>query len=386
MPRIHRHLAETCIQTLEEILRGGAAADRAVGRALGAHPKWGARDRAFFADTIYEVVRWQRRLAHQAGADDLWSLAGMHWQLRGLDHPDWATWPDRSPAPLDDAPRAVRESIPDELDALAAAALGPQWDTELTALNQPAPVFLRINPQRTTLDAVTRELAEHGIEVSPLHGAPLALQVTNGRGVPPRLTQSGRFEIQDAGSQQIAPFLQVEPGHTVLDLCAGAGGKTLHLAALTQGRGELHAFDTAPAKLNTLRLRADRAGIRVRTYDASPEILSRFHGEADRVLVDSPCTGSGTFRRHPDLKYRITAASLADTLALQRLLLTRAAKLLRPGGKLTYATCSIFPAENEDQAAWFSAQHPAYELEDQRRLSCAATGWDAFHMARWRKE
>jgi 16S rRNA (cytosine967-C5)-methyltransferase len=377
--------------TLESLFSGATASDRAVGAALGAHPKWGARDRAFFADTVYETVRWRRRLEYLSGRKEVRSLAAMHWTLRGYTRPDWADWPDISAEELEErkaslttAPRAVRESVSDELDAMGLAALGPGWDRELTALNEQAPVFLRINPLVTTLEKTIRALAEAGVTARPVTGAPMALQVEQGR-VSPKLAQAGQFEIQDAGSQQVAPFLQVEPGQIVLDLCAGAGGKTLHLAALMQNRGELHAFDTAPGKLTTLRLRADRTGIRVRTHPAEPEVISRFHTEAHRVLVDAPCTGTGTLRRHPDIKYRVTAASLAETAALQRLILTRAARAVRPGGKLVYATCSLLPAENEEQSAWFTAAHPDFRFEEESRISPAATGWDGFYMARWRR-
>jgi len=385
--KIHRHLAAACVQTLEEILHAGAAADRAVGAALGAHRQWGSRDRAFFADTVYEVVRWRRRLEHLAESGELWALAGGHWMRRGLPRPEWASWPGISlevlaerEASLAHAPRAVRESVSDELDALGA--VDSWWDAELAALNQAAPVFLRINPQHVTLAAAVRELAAEGIAAAEVPGAPLALRVD--RAVPPRLLQSGHFEIQDAGSQQVAPFVRAEPGHLVLDVCAGAGGKTLHLAALTP-RCELHAFDTVPGKLSTLRRRAARAGVRVPTHEAAPEVFSRFHAEAHRVLVDAPCTGTGTLRRHPELKYRITAATLAETVARQREILTRSARLVRPGGRLVYATCSLLSAENEQQAAWFSAEHGDFVFEEERRLSCAATGWDGFYMARWQR-
>ncbi len=383
--KIHRHLAEACVQTLEEILRGGAAADRAVSAALGAHRQWGSRDRAFFADTVYEVVRWRRRLEHLAESNDYWALAGVHWMRRGLPRPDWASWPDIPPEmlaareqSLTTAPRAVRESVSDELDALGAAE--PGWDAELAALNQAAPVFLRINPQCASLPGVISELAAAGISAVEVPGAPLALRVD--RALPSHLAQSGKFEIQDAGSQQIAPFVRPENGHIVLDVCAGAGGKTLHLAALAPGC-ELHAFDTVPGKLSTLRRRAARAGVRVPTHEAAPEVFSRFHAEAHRVLVDAPCSGTGTLRRHPELKYRITAASLAETVALQREILTRSARLVRPGGSLVYATCSMLSVENETQRAWFTAQHPDFSFEEERRISCAATGWDGFYMARW---
>jgi len=390
--KVHRPLAEACVQLLEEIFAGNAMSDRVVGRALGVHPKWGSRDRSFVADTVYEVVRWHRRLAWLAGGDDPWSLAGIQWSLRGFPRPDWASWPDISPELRDQrlqslamAPRAVRESVSDKLDDLGENQLGAQWDTELSAMNRQAEIFLRVNPLRASLAAVTEELAEQGIVISPVEGAPLALRTVSARGIPAKLRLSGRFEIQDAGSQQVAPFLQVEPGHMVVDACAGAGGKTLHLAALMAGCGELHALDVHPEKLETLNSRAARAGARVQTAVVSPAILAKLESRADRVLVDAPCSGTGTLRRQPDLKYRVTSDTLARIRVLQRELLTQFARLVRPGGKLLYATCSVMPCENEDQAKWFSSQHSDFVFEEERRISPAATGWDGFYMARWRR-
>ena len=390
--KVHRPLAEACVQLLEEIFAGNTMADRAVGRALGAHPNWGARDRAFVAATVYEVVRWRRRLAWLAGANDWPALAGMHWALRGFPRPGWAAWPDISPElreqrmqSLADGPRAVRESLSDELDGLGENQLGAQWDTELAAMNRQAEIFLRVNPLRSSLAAVIAELAEQGIATSPVEGASLALRTAGARGIPAKLRLGGKFEIQDAGSQQVAPFLQVEPGQMVVDACAGAGGKTLHLAALMSGRGELHALDVHPEKLEVLNSRAARAGVSVQTAVVSPAILEKLDSRADRVLVDAPCSGTGTLRRQPDLKYRITSGLLMETMALQHELLAQFACLVRPGGKLVYATCSILPSENEKQAEWFSAQHSDFAFEEERRISPAATGWDGFYMVRWRR-
>lgn len=218
-----------------------------------------------------------------------------------------------------------------------------------------------------------------------MEGAPLALRVEEGKTLPARLKESGRFEIQDAGSQQVAPFLQAEPGHRVVDACAGAGGKTLHLAALMNGKGELRALDVDGRKLAALKSRAAAAGVKVWTAQASPDVAAPLSGWADRVLIDAPCSGSGTLRRQPDLKYRITAESIDQTRALQRELLREYSPLVRPGGKLVYATCSVFPGENEAQAAWFSAQAADFIMEDERRISPAETGWDGFYMARWRR-
>lgn len=389
--RIHRILAEASVQTLEAVLRGGAVADRAVARALGAHPKWGARDRAFVAETVYEVVRWQRRLAFLACSGESAVLAGLHWQMRGFERPEWAEWPVVSSenlaarqAQLEHEPRAVRESVSDDLDALGMAGLGAAWEEELRALNTPAPVFLRTNPLRTSVEKVIDELAAEGLTAVPVAGVPLALRLECP--LPPRLRQTGRYEIQDAASQQVAAFCQVKPGDLIVDACAGHGGKSLHLAALQGGQGELWALDIQEARLKVLRERAARAGVkRLRTAVIEARILESLRGRADCVLVDAPCSGSGTLRRQADLKYRITAESVAEKAALQRELLARFAPLVKPGGALVYATCSIFPEENEAQKAWFSAANVEFRLEEERRISPAATGWDGFYMARWRR-
>lgn len=394
--KIHKMLADACVETLTAVFTGGMVADRAVSRILAAHPKWGSRDRSFVASTVYETVRWRRRLEalSESAESDWWSLCGWLWQSQGFARPDWATWPDfpddlrnAREASLSNLPHAVRASLSDEFDALATAELGAdRWEKELTALNQPAPVFLRVNPLRAKLPAVAQELLELGIETVIVPGAPDALQVTNGRAVPAKLRESGRFEIQDAGSQQIAPFLQPEPGQTIIDTCAGAGGKTLHLAALTSGQGRLHATDVAEAKLTTLRTRAARAGVKVQTSLISPQLLTKLAGSADRVLIDAPCSGTGTLRRQADLKYRITAATLTEIRRIQRQVLAQYSQLVRPGGLLVYATCSILPSENQEQATWFSQNFPDFEFQTDRAISPAETDWDGFYMARWARK
>lgn len=389
--RIHRLLAEACVQTLAAIFENGMVADRAVGRTLGAHPKWGARDRAFVAGTVYEAVRWRRRLEALTGSADWWAICGWLWQGQDFDRPDWALWPEFSDEgiaarelSLTNSSRAVRASLSDEFDELASAELGSErWETELAALNQSAPIFLRVNPQRTTLASVAKDLLAQGIETATVPGAALALRVTNGRSIPVKLRESGHFEIQDAGSQQVAPFLKVEAGQCVIDTCAGAGGKTLHLAALMSGQGRLQAMDVSEAKLDTLRQRAAHAGVKVRTAVISGKALANAAGSADRVLIDAPCSGSGTLRRQADLKYRITAATLAEVRGIQREVLEKYSTLVRPGGLLVYATCSILPSENQDQAAWFSQHFPDFEFQEDCAVSPAETGWDGFYMARW---
>ena len=390
--KLHRILAEAAVGVLRQVFEEGMVADRAVGRALGANPKWGKRDRALVAETVYEVVRWRRRLAVLAGSEDWWALAGVWWEGQEYARPEWACWPEgeaavraEREAALAAMPRAVRESLSDEFDALGGAELGAAWAGELAALNGPAPVFLRVNPRRGNVASIVAELEAAGVAVEPVEGCPLGLRVVGGRAVTAQLRESGRFEIQDAASQQVAPFCQVEPGMRVVDACAGAGGKTLHLAALLEGNGDLLAMDVQERKLESLKARAARATVKVRTALLSDEVLAKQAGQADRVLVDAPCSGSGTLRRQADLKYRSSAESVAQIRQVQREVLERCAPLVKPGGKLIYTTCSILPSENETQAAWFSGEHPDFVLEEERRISPAATGWDGFYMARWRR-
>ena len=388
--KLHRILAEAAVGVLRAIFEEGVVADRAVARAMGAHPKWGKRDRAMVAETVYEVVRWRRRLEVLAGSGDWWALAGYWWEQQGYARPEWATWPEAGAAAEREAalagmPRAVRESLGDAFDALGEAELGGRWEVELAALNQAAPIFLRVNPRRGNVASVKAELEALGVVVELVEGCAQGLRVAEGKAVSNQLRESGRFEIQDAGSQQVAPFVQVAPGMRVVDLCAGAGGKTLHLAALMEGKGDLLAMDQHEGKLETLRGRAARATVKVRTAVVSEASLAAMAGQADRVLVDAPCSGSGTLRRQADLKYRITAASLAGVQAVQREVLERGAALVKPGGKLVYATCSVLPSENQAQAAWFSAGHAEFTLEEERSLAPSETGWDGFYMARWRR-
>lgn len=390
--KLHRILAEAVIGVLRQVFEEGIVADRAVARLLGANPKWGKRDRALVAESVYELVRWRRRLAVLAGSEDWWDIAGFWWGQRGFARPDWAVWPVVAEdvkvaraAALPGMPRAVRESLSDEFDALGEADLGALWALELAALNQPAAVYLRVNPRRGNMLSVKEELAAVGVLVEPVEGCPLGWRVLAGKAVPAMLRESGRFEIQDAASQQVAPFCQVEPGMRVVDACAGAGGKTLHLAALMEGKGDLLAMDVRRQPLEILKVRAARATVKLRTALLSEETLTKLTGQADRVLVDAPCSGSGTLRRQADLKYRINGDSVAQMGTVQREVLGRCAPLVKPGGKLVYATCSILTSENEAQTAWFSSINPDFVLEEERKISPAASGWDGFYMARWRR-
>jgi len=394
LPRVkHRNLAEATVAALEAIFQRGEVASRAVERTIGEHPKWGKRDRNEFSSAVYEIVRWRRLLEFAAGRGDEWSLLGAYL-VRA--HSEIPAWPELEPldateiakrlnAP--DLPRALRESVPDWLDELGEAQLGVRWDTEIAALNREAPVVLRANTLVGSRDELARELLEAGLESKPIEGVPDALQLA-GR---PKLNslaawKRGAFEVQDAASQLVAPFLRIEPGCNVVDACAGAGGKTLHLAALLRNGGKLLALDTSSAKLDELQRRARRAGANVMTRVVDKQLLRDSRAFADRLLLDMPCSGSGTLRRQPDLKWRLSPEFLAQLQERQRQILRDYSPMLRPGGLLVYATCSLFPSENERQIEAFLADNPGFELEETRTISPAQTGFDGFWMARLRKK
>ena len=196
------------------------------------------------------------------------------------------------------------------------------------------------------------------------------------------LYKDGLFEIQDAASQMVAPFAGIEAGLKVLDACAGAGGKTLHLAAQMNNQGELRALDIHQNKLDELSRRAARAGAKVQIALANAQSLRQLRGWADRLILDMPCSGTGTLRRQPDLKWRLSPAWLEQLRATQREILTDYRDLVASGGEIIYATCSILPSENGEQIAWFIGEFPEWELREERVISTAQSGFDGFYMAR----
>jgi 16S rRNA (cytosine967-C5)-methyltransferase len=276
----------------------------------------------------------------------------------------------------------VRLDYPDFLDAPLRAALGADFQAILTEMQQRAPVDLRVNALKTTVNAAMVVLARDGVQAVPL---PLAgaLRVRDN----PRLVSASRaysqgmVELQDLSSQRAAAMAGAAPGMTVLDYCAGGGGKTLALAAAMQGRGRLMAWDASRRRMADLPDRARRAGAVVEILaDAQRTALGPV---CDVVLVDAPCSGSGAWRRKPEGKWRLTAEELAGYPPLQDRILASAAGHVRPGGRLAYATCSLFVAENEDRQADFVRRNPDWTPEAASRLS-PLDGGDGFFVATFR--
>jgi 16S rRNA (cytosine967-C5)-methyltransferase len=396
---LHRNLFYATIDSLNAIFNEGEYADKVVARALKLDKRWGSSDRKFVAETIYEIVRWKRLYSEIANVkepfnrDELWRIFAVWAVLRGYPIPDWRQLegtPERKiKGKFDELSkiRKFRESIPDWMDELGVLELNEDvWTKEIAAQNKQAQVILRVNTLKTTKEKLRAILMDAGIETEFLKDYSDALVLKERANV--FLTDAfkeGLFEVQDASSQLVAPLLDVKPGMRVVDTCAGAGGKTLHLASLMQNKGQLIAMDLYESKLKQLKLRAKRNGafnIEYRIID-STKVIKKLHEKADRVLIDAPCSGLGVLKRNPDSKWKLQPEFIENIKKIQREVLENYSKIVKPGGKLVYATCSVLPSENQEQIKHFLSTDAGKNftfVEDHKILS-QNTGFDGFYMA-----
>ena len=399
--KLHRNLVDALIEGLSFIFNDGQYADKVVEIQLKKDKRWGARDRAFIAETMYDIVRWKRLYAEIAEVHSPYNVHKLRrlfavWAtLKGISLPDWGNYFEDTPlrrikGRFDELSktRKLRESVPDWLDDLGAAELGETlWTNELHALNQLAPVVLRVNTLKTNKERLQIFLKQEGYDSFPLHNYPDALQLAErGNVFKTQAFNDGLFEVQDASSQKVAPFMLIDSSvKRVIDTCAGAGGKTLHLASLMQNKGQIIAMDIYEQKLQELKRRARRNNIyNVETKLIDPKQLKRMQGTADRVLIDAPCSGLGVLRRNPDAKWKLRPEFLDEIRATQQEILQQYSKLLKKGGKLVYATCSILPSENQKQVAAFLASEAGkdFKLEAEEIILAHQSGYDGFYMAR----
>jgi len=386
--KMHRILAEAASAIAKSMFREHRVLDHALAEAFEENPRWGKRDRSFIAETVFEVARWRRVLGFLADSEETVALCAAQWVRMGFELPEWWAYRGATPAEMiareaevAAQPRALRESIPDWLDALGEAELGSAWDAELAALNQRAAVFLRVNTLKATREEVIAWLAASNIEATAVAGLPDALVLAAGKSLPKAMRLDGRVEIQDAGSQMIAPLLDPQPGERVIDACSGAGGKSLHLAALMSNDGRVFGMDVDAKKLVELERRAKRAGAScVKSKPITAATTVDFAEVADRLLIDAPCSGLGTLKRQPDLKWRLKPAQLERLRGIQADLLEKYPAMLKPGGRLVYATCSILPSENRAAVDGLLAKG-GFTLLEERPMSPATTGFDGFYAA-----
>jgi 16S rRNA (cytosine967-C5)-methyltransferase len=392
--KLHRNLAEAVITNLEEIFVGNRYADKVIEKSLKLDRRWGSRDRRFIAEVTYDIVRWYRLYSEitENTKGDPWPLLGAWCIMNKAELPDWEVFKSISKKRLAkrleevQSNRPIRESIPDWLDALCEKELGARWDTELHALNEKARLVIRANTVKTSRDALKTTFKALGIETDVLREAPDALVLGERQNIfTLQEFKDGLFEVQDAGSQRIAPFVDAKPGMRVIDACAGGGGKTLHLAALMQNKGRIVAMDTEDWKLEELKKRARRAGvsnvIEARLIDSS-KVIKRLEASADRVLLDVPCSGLGVLRRNPDAKWKLAPEFIEEVKAKQQEILSGYSQMVKPGGQLVYSTCSILLSENEAQVQKFiEFSGGKFKLEAEQSLM-PSEGFDGFYMAR----
>jgi len=385
-------------EALQEIFLEGKMADKTLERVLKADRRRGANDRAIIAFWVYELVRWHRTCSFLAEVDEeeidsantgkriealclfnKWPIPALREchtlvksavQQRILEHETW--------------PHEIRASIPNWLEELGRAELQERWEPTMAALNRPAPLHVRLNRLIHTSpefpEAADFKHCAYGPEAPDAYELPGRPAIFKHP-----LYRQGILEVQDAGSQQIAPFLQVEPGMRVIDACAGAGGKSLHLSALLKNTGKLICMDVHEYKLVELRRRAKRAratNIEIRLI-SDTKTIKRQAGQADRLLLDVPCSGLGVLRRNPDAKWKLNTDFLHRVQEIQKTILNSYGRMLKPNGKMVYATCSILPSENQNQVMNFLQQNPGFELEEEKFLF--PDQQDGFYMARLRK-
>ncbi len=374
-------LLDLATELLRNVLKFDAPADSVVSSFFRSHRALGARERHALAETVYHVLRRRAMLQHlaQSGTGALERrLAILGWQggdglLRGALGPREQDW-RRQVGAIDPAgfSEKLRHNLPEWLAHALRAELGDEEFWALVrALEVPAPLDLRVNTLKVRREDAQRSLQEAGIACEPTPYSPWGLRVP-GKPALNRLPlfEAGAIEVQDEGSQLLALLVQARRGEMVVDFCAGAGGKTLALGAAMRSTGRLYAFDVSGHRLEALKPRLKRSGLSnvhpVQIAHERDDRIKRLAGKIDRVLVDAPCSGLGTLRRNPDLKWRQSPQAVQELSVKQRAILDSSVRLLKPGGRLVYATCSLLRTENEEVADAFQAAHP--EL---RRLDVA---------------
>jgi 16S rRNA (cytosine967-C5)-methyltransferase len=404
MMRLHRNLCFAIIDGLTLIFNEGNYADKVIQQLLKRDKRWGARDRAFVAETTYDIVRWKRLYAEIAEVrepfdrDNLWRMFAVWATLRGIKLPDWKYFEETPTRKIKgrfdelSKTRKLKESIPDWMDTLGEKELGKEiWSKEISALNEQAEVILRVNTLKTTKEQLQGELFDLDIQTEFLKDYPNALKLKERTNVfQTEAFKNGFFEVQDASSQLVAEFLNVEPGMRVVDACAGAGGKTLHIASLMENKGQIIALDIYKNKLDELKRRAKRNGafnIETRSID-STKVIKKLYDKADRVLIDAPCSGLGVLRRNPDAKWKLEPEFIENIKKTQQEILQQYSKIVKPGGQLVYATCSVLPSENQEQVKKFLTTDIGkdFTFVKDKKILAHQSGFDGFYMALLEKQ
>lgn len=397
--KIFKNLIHGIYEVLSKVLLEGKYPDLALKFLFAENKKWGARDRKFVAEACYDIIRFKRYYQYLGditginGKDDIRDLTDICLLLTYEDYRHELKNGEQLLQSVQrrinrDIPFAVRESVPDWLDAYGRTQLGVRWEPVISALNKRAPLVIRANTLKITREKLNNLLNKEGFTAKsdPLASDSLILD-ENKNVNKTEFFKNGFFEIQDTSSQNVGIFLAPEPGMRVIDACAGGGGKSLHIATLMKNKGKLISMDVEQWKLDELKKRARRNGISIiesKVIEGS-KTIKRLAGSADRVLLDVPCSGSGVFRRNPDAKWKLTPEQIEALIQTQEEILRSYSRMVKPGGELVYATCSIFPDENENQVKKFLSANNSFLLLEEKWFSPDKTGSDGFYMAKLKR-
>jgi len=367
---------------------------KAIMSSLKTHKDWSDEKKGLFSDTVYDIVRYWRLLWYLLGKkpsldrNDLRHLISVYifYKERGVSKTEIIDYNELvKTLSYTKSVRVLRESIPDWLDRVGINELGKRWDSVIDALNQRPSTVVRANTLRTTREELVKILKNEGVRSEKIDWAPDALLIKDRTNVfKLQSFRNGFFEVQNAASQIVSRFLAPNPRMRVVDACAGEGSKTIHIAALMNNKGKIIAMDTQEWKLNELRRRAARAGadnIETRLIDSS-KAYKRLDETADRLLLDTPCSGLGTLRRNPDIKWKLGLSDLQRLKEVQKELLDKYCTILKVGGRMVYSVCSILPSEGEEQIRDFiKRQNGEFQLVEERRYWPDIVDADGFYMA-----
>jgi 16S rRNA (cytosine967-C5)-methyltransferase len=393
--KLYKNLVNSVAETLQEIFVKNRYADKAIEKVFKQNPQWGSRDRRFVAEAVYDIVRNFRLYSELAQSQkNFWFITAVWLVIKEIEFPDWQEFKNLNREAIilqkeqlkSNLP--VYESYPDWLWNLGIEELGEDvWTKEALAMNQQAQVVLRVNTLKTNAKKLIEEFTKTNIALKEIDGIENALQLVKRENVfQNNFFKLGWFEVQDAGSQLISAFLDPKPNQFVIDACAGAGGKSLHIAALMNNKGKLISMDVEGFKLEELKKRAKRAGVfnvETRVIEDS-KTIKRLEGKADKLLLDVPCSGLGVIKRNPDAKWKLSLEVIERTKKLQEKILNDYCEMVKVGGEMVYSTCSILPSENKNQVDLFLQTHSNFEFIIDKTI-LPSEGFDGFYMARLKR-
>jgi 16S rRNA (cytosine967-C5)-methyltransferase len=399
----HYNLLIGVINGLEEIFLLNKPAIKVVDKLIDENKKWGARDRKFVSSTIFDTVRWIRKYGYcsnikeLATRKNLWDILGTAIVLKGQIIPNLIEFSNINSKEILKKEseiinnRKINESIPDWLDKIGINDFGESlWNKEVSAFNTRSSLVLRCNTLKTNIKELKNLLKVENIDTVLKKEYPDALFVKEHKKVINLNSYKlGLFEIQDANSQKVATSCNLKPGMTIIDACAGAGGKTIHMASIIKNEGEIIALDPHDSKLKELEKRAKRNGVKIiKTLNTfKSKNISNLIGKADRVLIDAPCSGLGVLKRNPDAKWKMNPEKIKKLINTQQYLINFWSKYIKPGGELIYATCSIFHQENKEQIKIFldNKVGKKFIIKNEKTYFSHTTGFDGFYIVQLKK-